>query len=158
MTEWQGALLLSQMRRLEEQTRRRNENALYLAGQLAEIPGIRPLKRDERITCHAYHLFIFRYDTSHFGGKSRQEFLSALRAEGIPCSPGYTPLYRENAFRPDRATHPFAGERDYASVRCLVAERASTEEAVWLYQTMLLGSRGDMDDIVAAIRKIQAAC
>src|SRR5438034_2017711 len=47
MTEWQGALLLSQMRRLEEQTQRRNENALYLAGQLAEIPGIRPLKRDE---------------------------------------------------------------------------------------------------------------
>jgi len=157
MTEWQGALLLSQMRRLEEQTRRRNENALYLAGQLAEIPGIRPLKRDERITCHAYHLFAFRYDAGQFGGKPRQQFLSALRAEGIPCSPGYTPLYRENAFRPDRATHPFAGERDYASVRCPVAERASTEEAVWLAQTLLLGERADMDDIVAAIRKIHAA-
>jgi dTDP-4-amino-4,6-dideoxygalactose transaminase len=157
MTEWQGALLNSQMRRLEEQTRRRNENALYLARQLEEIPGIQPLKRDERVTCHAYHLFVFRYDAAQFGGLPRQEFLRALGAEGIPCSPGYTPLYRENAFRPDRATHPFAGDREYSSVHCQAAERASTEEAVWLYQYMLLGAREDMDDIVAAIQKIRAA-
>ena len=157
MTEWQGALLLSQMRRLEEQTQRRNENALYLARQLEEIPGIRPLKRDERITCHAYHLFIFRYSAAEFGGLPRQEFLRALSAEGVPCSPGYTPLYRSDAFRPDRATHPFAGERDYAAVHCPVAERVCAEEAVWLTQPMLLGTRSDMDDIAAAIRKIRAA-
>lgn len=157
MTELQAALLTSQMRRLEEQTRRRNENALYLARQLEEIPGIRPLKRDERVTCHAYHLFIFRFDAGAFGGLPRPEFIRALNAEGIPCSAGYTPLYRENAFRPDRNTHPLAGDRDYSAVRCPVAERACTEEAVWLSQSMLLGSRGDMDDIAAAIRKIQAA-
>jgi dTDP-4-amino-4,6-dideoxygalactose transaminase len=157
MTEWQGALLLSQMRRLEEQTQRRNENALYLAGQLEEIPGIRPLKRDERVTGHAYHLFIFRYDAAAFGGLPREEFLRCLNAEGIPCASGYTPLYRANAFRPDRATHPFAAERDYTAERCPVAERVCAEEAVWLTQPMLLGSHGDMDDIAAAIRKIQAA-
>ena len=157
MTEWQGALLLSQMRRLEEQTRRRNENALYLARQLEEIPGIRPLKRDERVTCHAYHLFVFRYEAAQFGRLSRVEFIRALNAEGVPCSAGYTPLYRENAFRPDSATHPYAGRYDYASVVCPVAERICAEEAVWLSQTMLLGSRADMDDITAAIRKIQAS-
>jgi len=157
MTEWQGALLLSQMRRLEEQTQRRNENALYLAGQLSEMPGIRALKRDERVTCHAYHLFVFRYDAARFGGLPRAEFLRALNAEGVPCSAGYTPLYRENAFRPSAETHPFAGGRHYASVRCPVAERICTEEAVWLYQSMLLGTRAEMDDIVAAVRKLQAA-
>jgi dTDP-4-amino-4,6-dideoxygalactose transaminase len=157
MTELQAALLTSQMRRLEAQTQRRNENALYLARQLEEIPGIRPLKRDERVTCHAYHLFIFRYDATSFGGLPRQEFIRALNAEGIPCSAGYTPLYRENAFHPDRNTHPFAGQHDYGSVHCPVAERACAEEAVWLFQTMLLGSRSDMDDIAAAVRKIQAA-
>jgi dTDP-4-amino-4,6-dideoxygalactose transaminase len=156
MTEFQAALLLSQMRRLEDQTRRRNENALYLTRQLEEIPGIRPLKRDERVTCHAYHLFIFRYDAAHFGGLPRREFLRVLNAEGVPCGSGYTPLYRENAFRPSRDTHPFAGERDYAAVRCPVAERACTEEGVWLVQSLLLGTRGDMDDVVAAVRKIQA--
>ena len=65
--------------------------------------------------------------------------------------------YRENAFRPSRDTHPFAGERDYAAVHCPVAERACSEEGVWLVQSLLLGTRRDMDDVVAAIRKIQAA-
>jgi dTDP-4-amino-4,6-dideoxygalactose transaminase len=157
MTEWQGALLLSQMRRLEEQSRRRSESALYLARQLEEIPGIRPLKRDARVTCHAYHLFIFRYSAEEFGGLSRQEFLRALGAEGVPCSPGYTPLYRSEAFRPDRATHPFAGERDYTAVRCPVAEHVCSEEAIWLTQPLLLGARSDVDDIVSAVRKIRAA-
>lgn len=155
MTEWQGALLLSQMRRLEEQTRRRNENALYLAQELGQILGIRPLKRDERVTCHAYHLFVLRYEAAEFGGLPRQEFLRALSGEGVPCSPGYTPLYRESAFRPDPDTHPFAGKRSYADVHCPVAERACTEEAVWLTQPLLLGTRSDMDDVVAAVRKIQ---
>src|SRR5207249_8940772 len=45
MTEWQAAILNSQMRRLDEQTERRNENALYLADRLSRIRGIRPLVR-----------------------------------------------------------------------------------------------------------------
>jgi dTDP-4-amino-4,6-dideoxygalactose transaminase len=157
MTEFQAALLLSQARRLEEQTRRRNENALYLAAQLSEIEGIRPLVRDPRVTQHAYHLFIFRYDRSAFGGMPREEFLAALRAEGIPCSPGYSPLYRSPAFKIDTATHPFPTRVDYSSIQLPEVERAC-EEAVWLTQGMLLAEKRDMDDIAAGIRKIQKAC
>jgi hypothetical protein len=40
--------------------------------------------------------------------------------------------------------------------RCPEAERVA-REVFWLSQTALLGSRDDLDDIVAAIRKIQAA-
>lgn len=156
MTEVQAALLLSQARRLEEQTRRRNENALYLAAQLAEIEGIRPLRRDPRVTQHAYHLFIFRYDAAAFGGPPRDEFLAALRAEGIPCSPGYSPLYRSPAFKIDTGTHPFPARVDYGSLRLSEVERAC-DEAVWLTQGMLLAEKQDMDDIVAAVRKLQAA-
>ncbi|HTE18422.1 MAG TPA: DegT/DnrJ/EryC1/StrS family aminotransferase [Armatimonadota bacterium] len=156
MTELQAALLLSQARCLEEQTRRRNENALYLAAQLAAIEGIRPLSRDPRVTRHAYHLFIFRYDRRAFGNMPRDEFLAALRAEGIPCSPGYAPLYRSPAFRIDTSTHPFAAGIDYGAQHLPEVELAS-EEAVWLGQSLLLAEQGDMDDIVAAVRKIQEA-
>jgi dTDP-4-amino-4,6-dideoxygalactose transaminase len=156
ISELQSALLLSQSCRLEEQTRKRNENALYLAQQLAEIEGIRPLARDPRVTRHAYHLFIFRYEKRAFRGLSREDFLTALRAEGIPCSPGYSPLYRSPAFKIDTRTHPFAGRVDYASLHLPEVEQAC-EEAVWLTQPLLLAEREDMDDIVAAIRKIQAA-
>ncbi|MFN3648361.1 MAG: DegT/DnrJ/EryC1/StrS family aminotransferase [Armatimonadota bacterium] len=156
MTELQAALLLSQARRLEEQTRRRNENALYLAEQLAQVPGIRPLRRDPRITNHAYHLFIFRIDPAQLGGMTRDAFLEALRAEGVPCSPGYSPLYRSPAFKIDTETHPFPARIDYGAVHLPQVEQASSE-AVWLGQSLLLAERSDMDDIAAAVRKIQAA-
>lgn len=158
MSEWQGAILLTQMARLEEQTERRNRNALYLAERLSAIPGIAPLKRDERVTRHAYHLFIFRYDGAAFGGRSRQEFLQALAAEGIPCSAGYVPLYGQKAFRINSETHPFPAQRvDYSQVHCPVTERVCAEEAIWMGQSILLAEREDMDDIVEAVAKIQRA-
>lgn len=156
LSEFQAALLLSQSRRLEAQTRTRNENALYLASQLTEIAGIQPLARDPRVTQHAYHLFIFRYDQSAFGNMPRSKFMEALRAEGVPCSPGYSPLYRSPAFKINSDTHPYAGRVDYTQVR-LPAVELACEEAVWLTQPLLLAERGDMDDIVTAIRKIQSA-
>jgi dTDP-4-amino-4,6-dideoxygalactose transaminase len=156
MTEMQAALLLSQARRLEEQTRRRNENALYLAEKLSAIEGIRPLDRDERITQHAYHLFVFRFDARAFAGITRDEFLARMRAEGIPCSPGYSPLYSSPAFKIDTATHPFPKHVDYAGQFLPVVEQAC-REAVWLTQGMLLADRQDMDDIAEAVGKIQRA-
>ncbi len=156
LTEFQAALLLSQGKRLLEQTARRNDNALYLASQLAAVPGVRPQARDPRITRHAYHLFIFRYDSREFGGLTRDEFLNALRAEGVPCSPGYSPLYRSPAFKIDTGTHPFPAHVDYASLHLPEVEQACAE-AVWLTQNTLLGYRRDMDEIVTAVRKIHSA-
>lgn len=156
MTELQAALLLAQMTRLEEQTDRRNRSALRLAELLAEIPGIRPLRRDPRVTRHAYHLFIFRYDRSRFGGMPREEFLRALNAEGIPCSPGYTPLYRSPAFRIDSSTHPQVDPEWYRTLHLPEVERAC-EEAVWLQQRLLLADPDEMADVAGAVRKIQRA-
>lgn len=156
MTELAAALLISQARRLEEQTRRRTENALYLAQQLSEIEGIRPLTRDPRVTRHAYHLFILRFSKQAFGGMTRDEFLAALKAEGVPCSPGYSPLYRSPAFKVDTSTHPYPAAVDYTSMHLPEVEQAC-EEAVWLTQGLLLAEKSDMDDIVAAVRKIQSA-
>ena len=36
----------------------------YLAERLSAIPGIAPLKRDARVTRHAYHIFIFLVPTN----------------------------------------------------------------------------------------------
>ncbi len=42
LSEFQGAILNAQLNRLEEQTRRRDENGQYLAARLARIPGCTP--------------------------------------------------------------------------------------------------------------------
>ena len=160
MTEWQAAILLAQLGRAEELSARRQANAAYLARRMAEIPGISPQRCDERVTEHAYHLFIFRYDGEAFGGLARDEFLAALRAEGIPVSSGYTPLYKAGAIREGitRLCRFIEGrEVGYKEPDCPVTERACTTEGAWFTQTMLLGTREDMDDIVEAILKIQRA-
>jgi len=161
LTEFQGAVLLAQMDRLEEQMKTREENALYLDSLLSKIEGIRPLRRDPRVTAHAYHLYIFRYDPQGFKRLPREKFLKALNAEGIPCSAGYVPLYKEEAFYAEPGGCPlgcafYGREMDYSKVSCPVTEHVCANEAVWLFQSQLLGPKEDMDDIAQAVRKVQA--
>ncbi|MFA6108406.1 MAG: DegT/DnrJ/EryC1/StrS family aminotransferase [Candidatus Latescibacterota bacterium] len=160
ISEFHSALLLSQMRNLEAQTATRSRNADRLSALLSEIDGVLPMDHDPRVTTHANHLYIMRYQADRFGGVPRERFLEALRAEGIPCSSGYRPLYREAAFNAHFHDCPldsayFKGRPDYAKVCLPVTERACNEEGVWLTQNMLLGPEQDMEDIAAAVRKIR---
>lgn len=161
LTEMQAALALSQLRRLDEQTEKRTHSAALLTEQLSEIEGIRPLAVDERVTRHAFHLYVFRYDADAFGGASREQFLKALAAEGIPCAAGYKPLYREPAFQARFSDFPlsspaFGGRPNYSGVHCPVTERICADEAVWLTQNLLLGTESDISQISEAIAKIAA--
>ena len=163
MTEWQGAVLLAQIDRLADHMALRDANAAYLGQRLNSVDGITPARVDPRVTQHAWHLYMMTYDPPAFGGKTCTEFIEMLRAEGIPCSPGYRPLNQMPALR--RAVAEQAGQVrpwDTSDVdlpelpACPVTEDLC-ERTVWLKQTMLLGDREDMDDIVAAIIKIQQA-
>jgi dTDP-4-amino-4,6-dideoxygalactose transaminase len=160
MTEFQAALLLNQLHRLDEQTNTREKNGQYLNLKLGEIPGIRPLIREPGEIRHSYHLFIFRYDFQIFGGAPRDHFLSALSAEGIPNMSGYAyPLHRQPMFL-NREFGPYLKGMggttipDYGDVSCPVSEQACYQEACWLPQSLLLGTKADMDDVVRAVSKI----
>jgi len=150
MTEWQGAILRVQLSRLSEHMAVRERNARYLAAELSKLKGIRPLAVDPRVTRHAWHVFVLRYQTEAFGGLPRGEFVKALVAEGIPVGLGYLPLTRSRAII-DGLKQIGQG----APRACPVAERACDEEAVNLNQNVLLGTQQDMDDIVTAIAKVQ---
>jgi perosamine synthetase len=162
MTEFQAALLLEQLTRVEEQSQRREQNAAYLAAQLSEIPGIRPAAMEKGCTRNAYHLFMLRYDSAHFAGLPRARFLKAMSAEGVPCSGGYTPLNREplvdNVLK-SRAFQKVYTKKELAAYRernrCPENDKLC-QEAVWLTQTVLLAEKSDMEQIVAAVRKIHA--
>jgi dTDP-4-amino-4,6-dideoxygalactose transaminase len=160
MTEFQAALLLTQLTRLEEQSRRREQNAAYLTGLLREIPGIAPARMYDGCTRNVYHLYMFRYDPAGFEGLPRSKFLKALAAEGIPCSAGYSPLYSEPFLkntlesRPFRAIYSPKRIADYLErIHCPANDRLC-EQGVWLFQTLFLGPQSDMDQIADAVRKI----
>jgi dTDP-4-amino-4,6-dideoxygalactose transaminase len=158
MSEWHGAVLLAQLTRIETQTKRRNENGLYLNKELIRIPGIIPLKRGIGETRHSYHLYIFKYKKEYFKQIPKMRFIEALRKEGIPCSPGYPePLYKQPLFTDHNFGSFAAAARKikYRSLSCPHCELACSDEAIWLPQAVMLGTRKDMNDIIAAIRKVQ---
>jgi len=162
LTEFQGNLLLAQMTRLQQQTETRSENAKYLTELLADIPGIEPAKWYLGTTRSAYHLYMFRYMKEHFNGLSRDKFVEAISAEGIPCSPGYGQMNRD-AYVTGLATNPhylrIYGEKTMKEWlernQCPQNDALTSEQSLWFLQTMLLGTRENMEQIATAIRKIQ---
>ncbi len=108
--ELQGALLNAQLDRLAEQTATRDANGQYLAGGLAQLPGLHPQERPEYCTRHAYHLFMLLIDEQQFG-VPRDALVEALRARG-------------SLARQDTAFH-CRGSRYFATVRLVRICRAS---------------------------------
>jgi len=165
ISEFQAAILLAQIERVSDQMAHRSHNAAYLSKKLSQILGISPLSVPEFVTRHAYHLYIFRYSADAFGGLPKDIFVKALQAEGIPCSTGYVPLYGQEFIRktiemrkfqkifgPSRMNQYY----EYLSgVYCPITEKACRQEGVWILQSVLLGTKEDMDSIVEAIQKIQ---
>lgn len=162
LTEFQGALLLAQMTRVTEQSNRRWENAQYLSRLLKEIPGISPAKLYPGTTRSAYHLYMFRYDKNHFAGLSREKFLQALTAEGVPNSAGYGQMNKSSyvtALATNKHYLKIYGEKTMQQWlernQCPQNDLLTSEQSVWLFQNMLLGTKSDMEQIAEAMRKIQ---
>ncbi|HZH71688.1 MAG TPA: DegT/DnrJ/EryC1/StrS family aminotransferase [Mariniphaga sp.] len=163
LTEYQAAIGLAQMERLVEQTELRNDNAAYLTSMLKDIPGITVHRLYENVTKAAYHLYPFLYNKESFNGLSRSKFLEALRAEGVPCSGGYSELnkmpFLKNTFNSKYFKKFYPKERlDYNKYaednKCALNEKLCNEQAVWIPQNVLLGTRADMESIANAIEKI----
>jgi len=163
LTEYQAAIGLALMERLEAETITRDENARYLSSMLSKVPGIYPMKLYAKANKGAYHLYPFRYVEAEFGGLSRERFMKALRAEGVPCSSGYGVLtdqpYLKDALDSPSYQHVYPKELlDFdaytAANRCPNNETLCNEQAVWFTQNLLLGPKSDMDLIAAAITRI----
>ncbi|MGW1682023.1 DegT/DnrJ/EryC1/StrS family aminotransferase [Saccharopolyspora sp. NPDC002376] len=161
LTEWQAAILLSGLTRLDDQIAARETSAGRLNQLLGSLDGIQPLARDPRATTHAHHLYAFRYDSEAFAGVPRDRFVELLRHHGIPASAGYPlPLYRQPVFaegRFDRAATGWDGTREahrYADLHLSVVEDAC-RSVVWLPQPLLLAPADEMSDVAEAIEAVR---
>ncbi|AQG78220.1 DegT/DnrJ/EryC1/StrS family aminotransferase [Spirosoma montaniterrae] len=163
ITDYQAAIGLAQLARLDAETTTRNTNAAYLKSRLAAIPGIIPYKLYDHVTRGAFHLFPFRYRQEGFSGLSRAAFLKALQAEGVPCSSGYATLndqlflkdaFASKNFRKSYPREMLNFEEYVARNACPMNARLCNEEAVWFTQNMLLGTRQDMDLIADAVARV----
>jgi dTDP-4-amino-4,6-dideoxygalactose transaminase len=156
ITPLQAVLLCDQLSRLDEQTKKRDENGRYLNQLLSDIEGIEPLTRGHGETRHSHHIYIFRYDPSKFNLLAKEEFINILGSEGVPCFKGYPqPLYKQPLFTEKNfLCYAIPEYVNYKDSYCPVCEKAC-KEAVWILQNAFLGDKEDMEGIAHAINKIQ---
>lgn len=163
MTPFQAAILTGQIRRLEEQSTIRDENSAYLEKLLGEIKGVRPTKKYTGQTRRAYYEYGMIYEKEYFNGLPKTKFQEAMRAEGIGFGNGidsslHSHPFIETYFNLRSFQKIFPKERldKYRKENlCPINEKIDKETGLSLGQRVFLGTKKDMEDIVAAIVKIR---
>jgi dTDP-4-amino-4,6-dideoxygalactose transaminase len=159
--EFQAAVLDSQIDRLPEQGKVREQNMKYLESRLKGTKEIGLLPEEPRITRLAPYGYVLKYLGEQFNGVPRAAFVAALQLEGIPCDGlFYEPVYKSSLFPVKSSDFPALswGRETPLDLRnmfsCPESERAAYHEAVWFMHQLFLGSRKDVDAIADSIGKV----
>ena len=116
LTDVQSALGLSQLKKLTDFTRRRNEVASVYDDLLMTCDFLKPLTTVSGVN-HARHLYVVKWN-EEASGVSRDEAFRALRDKGIGVNVHYQPIYQQPYYQQLIA----ANEID--AVSCPVADKA----------------------------------
>lgn len=156
MNEFQAAILIAQLERLNENNLHREKNSKILDALFENVRGIIPQKRKDYATLVTHYMYMFYYDSQYFNGLSRRRFVEQLNEKGIPCFICFPVLSNTTFFKNqdfNRRIDDYSKEREGdISVAYDIAENV-----VWLPHYILLGDEQNLRDIVSTIREIQIA-
>lgn len=140
MTDFQAALLLSQLNKLEQFSARRKEIVNQYNEAFSQIPEIIIQKEiPESDSCH--HLYIIRLDLEKLSC-TRREFFDAMAAENVQCQVHYIPVY----------WFPYYKRQGYKKGLCPVAEEIyQSIMSIPLYPRM---TDQDVTDVIHAVKKV----
>ena len=140
ITDFQAALIISQMKKLGRFTARRKEIVEMYNDTFAEIPEIIIQKEIlESDTCP--HLYIIRLDLDKLNC-TRKEFFDAMSAENVQCQIHYIPVY----------WFPYYRRLGYNKGLCPNAEKIyETIMSIPLYPKM---TDKDVKDVIHAVIKV----
>jgi len=159
MTEWQAAVLLGGLSRLEEQAITRDRNAAYFEAGLRQIEGVSPIERDPWVTRWNFYFYHFKFHGEQFGGISLNQFRSALAAEGLSVGSGHLAPIQKNPLFTERQWGPacFGNNEppDYATMETPECQRIYEQEGCSLNHALFLGDESDMDLMLEAIAKVR---
>jgi len=161
ITEFQAAVLIGQLEKLPGQIALREENAIYLNSKLAQIEGIKPMRREPGTEVQSYYRFAFRYGSEAFKGLSVKKFREALSTELnfpiISCNP---PLNADELYVPQTKKRHRISDEYFEAInpkrfQLSVATKAFHETSVCAHHKILMGTKEDMNKIAEAVLKIK---
>ena len=140
ITDIQAALIVSQMKKLDQFKARRKQIVKMYDEAFAQIPEIIVQKEiAESDTCR--HLYIIRLDTEKLSC-TRREFFDAMSAENVQCQIHYVPVY----------WFPYYQKLGYKKGLCPVAEEVYKGiMSIPLYPRM---TDQDVSDVIQAVKKV----
>ena len=161
ISEFQAAVLLDQLFKLENWNRIKENNAKYLDTELSKIDGVNAMYHDKRVDKQSYYRYCIKVDNRYFADKPVKRICQALEAElGIVIEQPYPSLNKNVLYKPE-TLQTYKWSKEYAKrIRLnnetfLCAERASFNEGVIFHHSYLLTNSQDMDRIVEAFAKVQ---
>jgi dTDP-4-amino-4,6-dideoxygalactose transaminase len=157
--ELQAALLLVAMRRFPEQQTERAELGLYFEELAGQVPGIRVMPHDPRISRWSFYRYVVAIDPERFAGRTNQVVCDALEAEGVGAWTGYEPMSNYDLFQPSLSRLPVAVDHadrlDPSRMSFPVAEAAGLRESVYIDENVFRSDRAGVEQAIEALAKIQ---
>jgi dTDP-4-amino-4,6-dideoxygalactose transaminase len=153
-TEYQAALLLERLKNFDKQQAIRKKNFDLLRQLLANVACLEPLTMHPGVRAHGMYMLAMRYRQDRCGGVPLEQFLELVRAEGAP-------IYR--AFDATMSDQPVVQSLMRKRVEYFrrlptpVADQAA-RDTVYIAQNVFLAAAEDMEDIAAAIAKVEKRC
>jgi dTDP-4-amino-4,6-dideoxygalactose transaminase len=160
LTEFQAALLLDGLDRLDQENVHRRTCVDALAACLASVDGIQLIKPSTDVDGPTYYRLTLRIDRSAFAGLSAREVVPALAAElGTDIRCVDAPLNAHPLYAPTRAplsarNPKFRKALEPSQFALPNAERAYAEVVTFPHQ-MLLAAPEDMQDVADALEKVR---
>ena len=155
MTELEAALGIAQLQKLDEYNDTRIQLSTHLEKELQRFGCFTPTKPTPG-SKHVYYVVPFKFDEAK-AGISRQRFVEALLAEGIPCGAGYVrPLYLTPLYQHRRhfIYQHYKGNVSYEKGICPVAESLNDDTYLGFGMCVYDLSAGDIDLVADAFRKV----
>jgi dTDP-4-amino-4,6-dideoxygalactose transaminase len=152
-TEYTAALLSHRFRRFPEEQQRRAAAFARLRQLITDTDCVRPLATHPGVRAHGMYMFVMRYQAARCGGAEIEQFLDAVRAEGVPLTRCYSSTL---SAQPSMASL-MARRPDYVRALPTPVSDVASGEIVYLPSNVFLADPSQMDDIVGAIGKVQRA-
>lgn len=142
ITDFQAALIMSQMKKLDGFIARRKAIVKAYNEAFENVPGLILQKEiPESDTCR--HLYIIQLDFEKLNC-TRREFFDAMSAENVQCQIHYVPVY----------WFPYYKHLGYEKGLCPIAEKTySGIMSIPLYPKM---TDDDVQDVIKAVKKVAA--
>ncbi len=157
--ELHAAILSVAMERFPAQQVERAENGKLFEQLVAEVPGIRVMPADHRITRWSFYNYILAMDPDAFAGRNNTIVAAAMEVEGIPAEVQYPSMNRYELFQPALSRLPVCVEHadrlDPQSMSFPVAEAAGQRESLYFMENTFRDGPKGLEDAVEALSKIQ---